>query len=84
MGDPGPRLGEPPDLCIIDIDAVGVPNVVPHPPQILHELDGTPSERLDAELLLVVGLGDVGVKMNTMAPCQGCRFAHQIRGHGER
>ena len=35
MRDPGPRPGEEADLALVELDAVGVPDVAPGPAEVL-------------------------------------------------
>ena len=60
------------DLIVTDEDPVCVPDVGPDPPEVLHVLDGTSTEGLDAEVLLIDGLGDVGVEVDTELSGQRC------------
>ena len=62
MGDPGARLAEAAHLAGVEVDAVGEPHVRPEPAQILQVLDRAHAEALEAELLLVLRLGEVRVQ----------------------
>src|SRR6266540_6754938 len=54
------------DLFVIDPDRVREPNVSAHPIYFLHIPNGTMPEALQAELLFVFGLCQVGVQMHTV------------------
>ena len=55
--DAGPGLRHALDLRVAEMDPMGVPDVVTGPAEVLHQLIGPHAELLEAELLLVDGIG---------------------------
>ena len=62
MRDAGPRLAEPRDLAVGEVHAVREPDVVAEPAELLEVLDRPHAELLEAERLLLDGLGHVRVQ----------------------
>ena len=71
--------------CSFEVDAVGEPDVVAEPPELLEVLDGPAAEQLEAEALLVLGLGHVGVQPHAARSRASVgRLAHQLLRDAER
>ena len=71
VGHAGVRLGDAVDLGVAQVDPVRVPDVVPSPAKVLHQLVRAPAELLDAEALLVQSLGEVRVQSHLVATGEG-------------
>ena len=80
---PGARGGQAADLVVVYEDPVGKPDVGAGPAQVLGVLDGTGAEGLQAEALLVHGLGEMGVEPHPLVPGQLGRGPHQVGAHRE-
>src|SRR5260370_42568053 len=59
VGDAGLDLGDAIDLRIVEMNPVRIPDVVPGPAEILHELHRAAAEPLEAEPLFVERLAQV-------------------------
>ena len=81
MGHAGARLRQDAQLVVVEVDAVGIPDVRPGPAQRLHVGYGAETEFLQRKLLLVPGLGYVGVKAHTQGPGQLGGFPEQVAAH---
>ena len=71
-------------LGAVEVDAVGEPDVVAEPAQVVEVLQRAHAEALEAERLLVVGLGEVRVQPHAARAGQLGRLAHQLAGDRER
>ena len=69
---------------VVEVHAVREPHVVAEPAELLEVLDRAAAEQLDAEALLVLGLGHVGVQADAARAGQLGRLAHQLLGDAER
>ena len=76
--------GECLHFITVHVDRMGKPDILSHPVHGLHVRDGTVSEFLQAESLLVLGLGQVCVQVHTVLTRQPGRLLHQFPGHAER
>ncbi len=83
VSDTGRGRGHEVHLGVVEVDAVRVPDVLAGPAEVLHEVDGTLAERLQAEMFLVDGLGDVSVKTHSVLSRELGRGSHQLRRHRE-
>ncbi len=84
MRHPRPGRGDRRHVRVVEVDAVREPDVVPGPAQVLHELEWTLSEFLQAETLFVQRFRDVRVQPYAVAARERGRVAHQLGGHRER
>ena len=80
----GAGLAEPPHLALVQVHAVGEPDVVAEPADLLEVLDRAHAEQLEAELLLVERLGHVGVQADVPRSRELGRLGHQLLGDAER
>ena len=83
VGHAGTGLGQQTQLLIVEMDAVGEPDVIADPAQPLHvgqRADALPRQH---EVLLVLGLTQVGVEPYTVLASQLGALAQQVGGHGE-
>ena len=62
MRDARARLAEARDLALVEVHAVREPDVVAEPAELLEVLDRAHAEALQAERLLLDGLGHVRVQ----------------------
>ena len=83
VGHAGAGLGQEPQLLIVEVDAVGVPDVLPHPPQFLQEGQGPHPLPLQHVPLLIFGLAQVGVEADAVLPGQSGALPQQILADGE-
>ena len=84
MGDAGAGGSHPADLVIGYEDAMGKPDIRPHPVHGFGQLNRAKTELLDAKRLLVHGLGQVSVHLQAVGTCQLGRFLHSVRCDRER
>ena len=84
MRDAGAGRAHPPRLAVVEVHAVREPDVVAEPAEVVEVLERPHAEALEAELLLVVGLGEVGVQPHAARAGQLGGLAHQLAGDGER
>ena len=84
VGDAGAGLAELRDLALVEVDAVGEPDVVAEPADLLEVLDRPDAEQLEAELLLVERLRHVGVEADALLPRELGGLRHQPLGDAER
>ncbi len=63
---------------------MGEPDVVAEPAEIFEVLDGPHPVLIEAVLLLVLRLGQVGVQPHPAFARQLRRLGHQLAGYGER
>ena len=82
--DAGAGLAEAADLALVEVDAVGEPDVVAQPADLLEVLDRPHAEQLEAELLLVERLGHVRVQPDAALPRELRRLGHQLLRDAER
>ena len=82
--DPGAGLAEAAHLGVVEVHAVREPHVVAQPAELFEVLDRAAAEQLQAELLLVLGLGHVRVQADAARAGQLGRLAHQLLGDAER
>ena len=80
MRDAGARLAEPRDLGVGEVHAVREPDVVAEPAELLEVLDRPHAEQLQAERLLLDGLGHVGMKTDVLARGRIPRSRPSARG----
>jgi len=64
-------------------DRMGKPNVIPNPVDRLHVSHWLVSEFRKAEVVFVFGLGQMGVEVDAIFTCHGCRLTHQFACHAE-
>lgn len=81
MGDAGPAAGEQVDLGPVQFDAMGVPDVVPGPAQILGILARTAAEHPFGISDILVVFGQMGVKHHALVAGKEGRVAHQLPAH---
>ncbi len=84
MGGAGARCGEHPDVVVVEVHGVRVPDVRARPSQRLHVLHGPATELLEAEVLFVEGLGEMGVQPDSEIAGEQRRLPQQIAGDRER
>ena len=82
--DAGAGLAEPAHLALVEVHAVGEPDVVAEPADLLEVLDRPHAEQLEAELLLVERLGHVGVQPHAALPRELGGLGHQLLRDAER
>ena len=75
-----PVRGEPSDVGVGEMHAVGEPHVGAEGAQVVEQLDRAAAERLEAERLLVVRLRDVRVQPDAEPPCERGRLLHEPLG----
>ena len=80
MGDAGARRAHPATSCVVEVDAVREPDVVAEPAEVVEVLQRPNAEALEAERLLVGGLGQVRVQAHAARAGQLGRLAHQLAG----
>ena len=73
-----------PDLVRVEVDRVRIPDVRPQPIQPPHIRHRAAAELLQAEALLVLRLGHVGVQRQPVLARPGRRAPHRLAGHRER
>ena len=76
--------GEEGDLRLVQVDAVGVPDVGAGPAERLDVVHRAGAELLQAERVLVQRLGQVGVQADAVGAGQLGALAHQVAGDAER
>ena len=82
--DAGAGGGETADLGVGEVDAMGAPDVLGQPAELLEVLDGRAAEPLAAELLLLDRLGQVRVQLQAELAGERRRLGHQLARDGER
>ena len=75
---PVPRLAEARDLALGQVHAVREPDVVAEPAELLEVLDRPHAEQLQAERLLLDGLGHVRVQPHAARAGELRRLGHQL------
>ena len=75
---PVPRLAEALYFVVVEVHAVGEPDVVAQPAEALEVLDRPAAEQLEAEALLVLGLGHVRVQADAFVAGERRCLAHQV------
>ena len=83
VGHAGAGFGQHPQLLVVEVDAVGEPHVAARPAQTLHVLQRADALPLEHEVLLVLGLTQVGVQPHAVLAGQNGALAQQLRRHGE-
>ena len=81
---PVPRLAEARDLALVEVHAVREPDVVAEPAELLEVLDRPHAEELQAERLLLDGLGHVRVQPHAALAGELGRLGHQLARDAER
>ncbi len=84
MGRAGSRLGEAPDVAVVEVDGVGHPYVGAEPAELLHVVDRGAAHLRKAVLLLVDRLAQVGVEAHALVAGQRRRLGHQPGADRER
>ena len=84
MGDPGAVLGEQVDLGTVELDTVGMPDIVSGPAQVLDILPRPATEVMLAIGDVFVVFRKMGVHHDALVARQRRRFAHQILTDGKR
>jgi len=83
VGDPGAGTGEKLDARRVQLDAVGVPHVRPHPAQGFGVFRRAHVKALSAVGHVLVVFRQVGVEPHPLGPGQFGGEAHQIPAHGK-
>ena len=84
MRDTGTGLSEEAELLIVEMDAMGIPDIMPGPPKALHVFKRPHVEMLCSVRLLIFSLSQMRVKANAEAAGKFCGFPEQVRAHAER
>ncbi len=84
VGNPGTGTGEQLDAMLVELYAVGVPDVVADPAEVFGILGGRHAEFFTAVGDVVDVLGEVGVQRNAILARQHRSFAHQVAADRER
>ena len=77
-------LGEDAQLLVVEVDAVGEPNVVAGPAETLHVLERTDALTREHEVFFVLRLAQVGVQTHTELTGEDGAFTQQVGADGER
>ena len=77
----GPR--KLPELFIVEMDAVGVPDVVSEPAQAVHVFQRTHAETAQGEVLFISRLRQMGMEPHPVGSRQHRRFPEEILRDGE-
>ena len=83
MAHAGAGLCQDLELLVIEMDAVGIPDVGACPAQALHVRQGPQSHFFQGVPLLVLGLAQVGVQAHAVLPRQDRALPQQVRRDGE-
>jgi hypothetical protein len=83
VGHTRPGLAEASHLLFGQVDAMGEPDVAPEPAEVLQVLERPKPEALQAEHLLVLRLGEVGVQPDALLTRQPRDLGHQTARHRE-
>ena len=78
MGNTGAAAGEQPDFPIIQLDAMGVPDIRPGPAEILGILTRSAAEFFLRVGYVLIVLRKMGMKHNLLVTSQQSRIAHQV------
>ena len=84
MADADPMAAEARDLLVVEVDAVGEPDAIGQPAALLQVVDRPAAEVLQAVLVLVVGLAEMGVQPAVEALGEPDAVDHQPLGDRER
>ena len=80
----GARLGEHAQLFIVEVDAVGVPDVAAGPAETLHILERTNALAREHEVFLILRLTQVGVQAHAVLAGKHGALAQKIGADRER
>jgi hypothetical protein len=83
VGDAGARPGHQLELLVVEVDAVREPDVRAEPAALLHVGQRARADHLDAEVVLVLGLGQVRVQADLVLSGQPRRLDEQLVGDRE-
>ena len=84
MADADARRAEPPNLVVVEVDAVREPGATAHPAGLLQEIDRPHPVDVEAEPLLVGGFAEMRVKLAVVALGETRGLDHQRLVDGER
>ena len=84
VGDARAGAREPRDVALREVDAVGAPDVVREPAEPVEVLDRAAAVELEAVLLLLERLGEMGVQREAEPARERRRLLHQAAGDRER
>ena len=82
--DAGPGRAHPPGLGAVQVDAVGEPDVIAQPPELVEVAQRAHAVALEAEVVLVARLGQVGVQPHAPRTGELGGLGHQLAGDRER
>ena len=83
MGHAGAGVRQQAQLFVVEVDAVGEPDVVADPAQARHVGQGADALTREHEIFLVLRLTQVGVEADVVLPRQNGALPQQLRRHGE-
>ena len=83
MGHAGTGLGQQTQLLIVEMDAVGEPDVIADPTKGFHVFQGPHPAPLPDEALLVLRLAEVGMEPHAQISGQKRRLPQQLLGNAE-
>ena len=77
-------LGEDAQLLVVEVDAVGEPDVVAGPAETLHVLERADALTREHEVFFILRLAQVGVQTHTELTGEDGAFTQQVGADGER
>ena len=83
MGDACARFCQQVQFLIREVDAVGVPDIVPDPAEGRHIRQGAQTAAGEGVVLLVLCFAKVRMQAHTVLPRKNCRLPQQLRRDGE-